>query len=304
MPITILSPAFFLHYIAICPRKQEKLLFTEKNLCYNRENHSGGEHTDRSNIEKIAQTPEDKLLLAKVWDKITAGMRKEIPANTPFLSPRQLEIARYLLGRQEGLQEFGGYENAERKMLIFLPEYLEPSFLQEDGPITCLRATFYQGDNPTHRDFLGALMAAGIARETVGDILVGNGACDFLVTSEISPYLLQNFDSAGRTKLHLAQIPLSQMQIPEAEIQQIKDTLASLRLDSVISTGFRVPRSAAAQAITAGKAAIDGLPCEKPDKIVEEGSRITVRGLGKICLSTVNGQTKKGRISVVIDRYV
>ena len=88
------------------------------------------------------------------------------------------------------------------------------------------------------------------------------------------------------------------------EIKEIKDTLASLRLDSVISTGFRIGRSAAVQYITAGKVAIDGLPCEKPDKAVDEGVKISVRGLGKIKLKTVNGQTKKGRISVVIDRYI
>ena len=44
--------------------------------------------------------------------------------------------------------------------------------------------------------------------------------------------------------------------------------------------------------------------CEKPDKVVSEGCKISVRGLGKILLRTVNGQTKKGRISVIIDRYI
>ncbi len=92
--------------------------------------------------------------------------------------------------------------------------------------------------------------------------------------------------------------------VPEPEIKEIKDTLASLRLDSVISAGFRIGRSAASDYVTAGKAAIDGLPCEKPDRIVTEGATISVRGLGKIKLTTVNGQTKKGRISVVIHRYV
>ena len=92
--------------------------------------------------------------------------------------------------------------------------------------------------------------------------------------------------------------------LPEPEVKQIKDTVASLRLDSIISSGFRIGRSLAAQHISAGKAAIDGLPCEKPDKQVEEGAKISVRGLGKIKLQKINGQTKKGRISVVIDRYV
>lgn len=260
---------------------------------------------DRSNIEKIAKTSEDKVLLAKIWDKITAGMRKNIPANTGFLTLRELDMCRYLFGEQEGLMPFGGFEGAERQMLVYLPEYLEKDALyEEDSPLVCLRATFYDGDTPSHRDFLGALMGEGIARETVGDICVGKGQCDFFVTAEIAPYILQNFIGAGRTKVHLEQIPLSEVSVPEPETKEMKDTVASVRLDSVISSGFRIGRSAAAQYVHAGKVAIDGLPCEKPDKIVDEGAKISVRGLGKIKLKSINGQTKKGRISIIIDRYI
>ena len=245
------------------------------------------------------------MLLAKVWDKINAGLRRNIPESTCFLSPRELDMTRYLFGDLEGLHAFGGYEGAERQMLCYLPDYLDESSLTDEGsPVMCLRAAFYEGDSPSHRDFLGALMGAGIARETVGDICVGKGSCDFFVTEEIAPYLLQNFTSAGRVKLRLTQIPLSDVAVPEPEVKEIRDTLASLRLDSVISSGFRIGRSLAAQHVTAGRAAIDGLPCEKPDKTVAEGMKISVRGLGKIKLQSVNGQTKKGRISVVIHRYV
>ena len=147
-------------------------------------------------------------------------------------------------------------------------------------------------------------MGAGIGRETVGDICVGKSSCDFFVTQEIAPYIEQNFLSAGRTKLSLSRIPLREADIPEPEVKEIKDTMASLRLDSVISSGFRIGRSLAAQYVTTGKAAIDGLPCEKPDKVVAEGMKISVRGLGKIKLHAVGGRTKKDRISVVIHRYV
>ena len=260
---------------------------------------------DRSNIEKIARTPEDRLLLAKLWDKINAGMRRNISAATCFLSPRELEMSRYLFGDAEGLHTFGGFEGAERQMLIYVPEYMElDTLLDEDAPLCCLRATFFEEDNLSHRDFLGALMGAGIGRETVGDICVGKGYCDFFVTAEIAPYILQSFTSAGRTKLSISQIPLADASIPEPEVKEIKDTLASLRLDSVISSGFRIGRSLAAQYVSAGKAAIDGLPCEKPDKAVAEGAKISVRGLGKIKLASIGNRTKKDRISVVIHRYV
>jgi len=260
---------------------------------------------NRNNIEKIAQTSDDKVLLAKIWDKINAGLRKNIVASTCFLSPRELEMARFLFGDLEGLHAFGGYADAERKMLVYLPEYLDEGALtDEDSPLICLRAEFYHADSPSHRDFLGALMGAGIGRETVGDICVGKESCDFFVTAEIAPYIEQNFTSAGRTHVRISRISHDQVHIPEPEAKEIKDTLASVRLDSVISSGFRISRSLASQYVTQGKAAIDGLPCEKPDKAVSEGSKISVRGLGKIKLVSVNGKTKKDRISVTIHRYI
>ena len=259
---------------------------------------------NRDNIDKIAQTQEDRMLLARLWDKISVGIRKNIPVNSCFLSLREQEMVRFLFGDLEGLYSFGGYAGAERKMLVFLPDYLDADNLPDNAGLVCLRATFYQGDAPTHRDFLGALTGSGIARETVGDILVNQGSCDFFVTEEISQYVLQNFESAGRTKVKLQQISLAEVNIPTTETQEIKDTLPSLRLDSVISAGFRVSRSIAAQMILSGRAAINGLPCEKPDKLLEENATVSVRGMGKIRLKTINGLTKKGRISVVIDRYV
>ncbi len=260
---------------------------------------------NRSNIEKIAHTTEDKMLLAKVWDKINAGMCRNIAANSCFLSPRELEMTRLLFGEPEGLFRFGGYPDAERQLLCYLPEYLpEDTLMEDDSPVACLRATFFNGDSLSHRDFLGALMGAGVARETIGDICVDKGSCDFFVSKEIAPYLLSNFDSAGRTRLRLQHIPLKDANIPAPEIKEIRDTLASIRLDAVIGSGFNIARGPASTYINAGKVAINGLPCTKCDKPVNQEDTISVRGLGKIKLAQVNGQTKKGRISVVIHRYV
>ena len=105
-------------------------------MCYN----TPGDKMDRNNIDKIAKSPDDWVLLAKLWDKIGAGIRRNIPANTCFLSPREQEMARYLFGEEDCLQFFGGYGEAERKMLVYLPEYLDESSLyEEDSPMVCLR---------------------------------------------------------------------------------------------------------------------------------------------------------------------
>lgn len=260
---------------------------------------------NRSNIEKIANSNDEKLLLAKIWDKINAGIQRNIPANSAFLTLYEMHMARQLFRQTEGIHAFGGYPDAARKMLITLPDYLDESYLySEDSPIVCLRATFYDGDCLTHRDFLGALMGSGISRESVGDICVGKGTCDFFVTAEIAPYLLQSFSGAGRTKVRMSSIALTDAIIPIPEIKLIKDTVVSLRLDSLIASGFSISRSLAVQYISGGKVSVDGLPCEKSDKNLLEGAVISVRGLGKIKLQQVNGLTKKGRISILIHRYL
>ncbi len=209
---------------------------------------------DRNNIEKIAKTADEKLMLGKVWDKLFTGMKKNIPANSAFLTPAEQQSVRYLFGDVPGLSFFGGYDEAERKMAIFLPDYLDPDYLWEEGsPIVCLRAVFFSGDAPGHRDFLGALIGSGIARQTIGDICVSSETCDFFVTSEIAPYLLLNFTNAGKAHVHLDAIPLSTARIPSPEVQVITDTVPSLRLTALSPPGFRIARSLAARYITSEK---------------------------------------------------
>ena len=69
---------------------------------------------DRSNIARIAKSEDDKILLAKIWDKINSAISKNIPGNTCFLSPRDLEMTKYLFGAVDGLFSFGGYDHAGR----------------------------------------------------------------------------------------------------------------------------------------------------------------------------------------------
>lgn len=260
---------------------------------------------DRRNIDKIAENQEDRLLLAKLWDKISGGIHKNVPAHSFFLSPREIQLGQYLFGDQPGIYAFGGYDGAERKMYIYLPDYLTEDFLTgEDSPIICLRASFFKDDTLTHRDVLGALIGCGITRQSVGDILIGDHFCDFFITAETAPFILETLQTAGRVNLKLSMVALTDVIVPEQKFVEIQDTVASPRLDSIIASGFRISRSAATEYILAGKAALDGLNCDKPDKTIEEGTKISVRGLGKIKLSHIGHITKKGRISVIICRYV
>lgn len=264
----------------------------------------GGTMDKREQIARMAQTKEDEMLLAKIYERMTNAAARNIPAATGFLSKREQMLAAELLRGQE-IRFYGGPPLAEREICCYLPEYLDESWLEsEDGPIAAARAAYFEGDTLTHRDFLGALMGCGVKRETVGDIYVAEGRCDFLVTREVLPYLLQNFLSAGRTKLHVEQVALTDVSVPEQKTKMVRDTVPSLRLDGIVSSGFSISRGKAADYISAGKCELNYTPCVKGDKQTTEGDVITVRGLGKIRLDTIGSNTKKGRIGVEITRFL
>ena len=138
-------------------------------------------------IAAAAETEEDRLLLARLYDKLNHGAEREIFSYTAFLSPREQAMVKKLLPHVP-LVFFGGCDGAERCMACYVPEYLPEDYLtSEDGPAAAVRAVYYEKDALTHRDFLGSLMGAGIKRETVGDIYVSAGQCDILVTRADCP---------------------------------------------------------------------------------------------------------------------
>ena len=254
-------------------------------------------------IAKVAENDEDRVLFARIYDRLTSAEQKNIPGVTCFLSPREQVLTRRLLPHMD-LRFFGGHAEAERAICCWLPDYLDESWLTgDDSPIAAVRAAFFEKDKLTHRDFLGSLMGSGIKRETVGDIYVGEGTCDFLVTAEILPYVLDNLLSAGKTRLHLEQIPLEALSGPNLTLKEIRDTVSSLRLDSIVGSGFGMARGKAAALIETGKVSLNDLPCVKPDKQLSEGDKISARGFGKLVLSQVGGRTKKDRISIIIEKY-
>ena len=254
-------------------------------------------------LQKVARDGEERTLLARVLDKLAEADRGA-PAHTPFLSQAQQESVNRLLplaGHPRHLW-WGGYEDAERKVCVFLPDWQEAE--DWESPLTALRCVWRSGEALTHRDFLGAILGQGLDREKVGDLLVGQGSCDVIVFREVAPYLLQSWTEAGRARLRISQIPLEEVAVPVKSVRAVRDTVSSLRLDAVMSSGFSLSRGKCAQLIEAGKVELDHRPCLKPDRGVEQGAVITCRGLGKCVLTQLHGTSKKGRIMIEMERYL
>ena len=252
-------------------------------------------------LERFAARAEDRPLLGRLLDLSEAADRRGRAQPSRFLDARQQGLAAALLnvaGRPYLL--WGGYEEAERRVVVLLPDSSEPPERHASSAgIAVLRAdTATRG--LSHRDYLGALMGQRIERELIGDILVGDYGAQILACREIVPFLLQNFTGAGRARLTLSEISPDELRLPVRQMERRRDFVSSLRLDCVVACGFRLSRREAAEAVYAGRVLVDGLPCEKPDRQMTPGQMLTLRGKGRVTLEQVGGLSRKGRIAVTL----
>lgn len=228
---------------------------------------------------------------------------RDIPAHTPFLTPEEQDLFLSMKQDFSGVRWIldGGYEAAERKMAVFLPTWQETA-----DPVTWLRISPVNerfGEELTHRDYLGAAMSLGIERDRTGDILIDGKRAFMAVTEEISRYLCENLSSVRRTRVicEVTELP-ENLRLPE--IREISGTVASVRLDALIGTAFRLSRGAASDTIKAGYAFIDGRQVLSPGESVRDGAVISVRHRGKFVYYGEEGQSKKGRTIVRLGLYV
>ncbi len=309
------------------------------------------------------QTKEDHILLAQMEDKQRQAEEKYMIASGDFLDAHQRKLAEDYCrhcgcrrleakdlssadGKQNGSDPngvagapknatagaagivfYGGYDEAERCMPVFLPDYATLPGYNVKAELEELLAVIRVsvpgrravqssssgrpgGRSLTHRDYLGSLLALGIRREMTGDILVRDGTselgpgADIIVKAEIADFIISNYDKAGRTQLQTEVLPISQLHLEPVRLEHHRDTVASLRLDSVVSSAFRLSRAKAAEAIRRGLVSVNSIETMKIDASVSEGDKVVLRGQGKALLSEVGATTRKDRIRITIARYV
>ena len=256
-------------------------------------------------LDRAARDGEERVLLAHVLDKYEQCHSRNVPFHTDFLSPAELRGATELLHAakyHDGWAALGGYDRAERRMLCFLPDWQEEP--DADDCMAALRVRYRADEGLTHRDLLGSLMALGVVRGKLGDILVSGESADVLVCADIADYLAQEWTSAGHAKLRAERIALDELAVPELKIKEIRDTVATLRLDAVASTGFSMSRAKAAELIASGRVQLNHREVTKPDAAMAQGDVVSARGLGKFELSEVGGLSKKGRTAITVRRYL
>ena len=246
---------------------------------------------------------EDRILSAILRDKFRLCEKRGVPVWTDFLTPAEAaeadDVCRGLCagtGVEWSLE--GGWEDAERRICVFRPAEL---WGEEPSPICVLRVSIPKGSPAlTHRDYLGSLLGLGIERAVTGDIFVREDGADAVVLSDMADYLAQNLVSVGRASVSCEVLDISQLMTGAQQTREIRDTVASLRLDSICASAFRTARGKAQDAIRAGLVSVNGRQCLKPDTELSEGDRISCRGKGRAVLAEVGGRTRKDRITITL----
>ena len=63
----------------------------------------------REKIARLAQTKEDEVLLARVYERITMAAQRNVPASSCFLSKREQMLVQELLRGEEFLRRRGAF---------------------------------------------------------------------------------------------------------------------------------------------------------------------------------------------------
>ena len=250
----------------------------------------------------------DELITARIEDRISQCRDGYYVTSTGFLDTHEQALAVAASRHAAGVRTFmyGGYEDAERRMLVCVPRDIPMSDEEAtEGLIEVLRINLPAiARELSHRDYLGSLLGLGIVRRLTGDILVRPDGADVLILPGIGEFLVNELHRIGPVEVKTEIIPAEELKVPEVRFEITRDSLSSIRLDSVVSSAFRISRSKAADAIRKGLVSMDHAECIKPDASVSEGSSIVLKGKGKAVLAETGGESRKGRIRIVIKRFI
>lgn len=239
--------------------------------------------------------------MRKVLDKIEKVIKCHGEEYTDFLDPYQRKLCYSFLNRflDISYHEEGGYSEAERKSVIIYPSYKSQYEIDSSVAAISIRGNF-KFSNLSHRDYLGAILALGIKREKIGDILIHEDFGQIVLHREILDYILYNFSNIGKETIEVNQINLSDIVQGKESYDETITTVSSLRLDAVLSAGYNLPRTKSASYIKNSRIKVNWQPIVQPSYEVNESDLISAKGLGRMRLHKIEGKSRKGRIRIII----
>ena len=251
-------------------------------------------------------------LAARMDDLCGVAGRGEVGVSA-FLSPREVFlVSAYLSKRAQNFVTFGGYGDAERRKVYVLPDYIEGESdiaqVCEYGfshGISAVEITPSGYRKLTHRDYLGSILALGIERTVVGDIIVDtDGRATVFCDSAMESFICSELCRVANDKVRVAKIEIDSVVIPPRRVAQITDTVASERVDCVVGALCSLSRERAKELVLGGYVEVDYEVEDRPDRSVSGDSLISVRGYGKFRIRSLCDVTRKGRHRLVAEKFL
>ena len=261
---------------------------------------------DRDKILQHFTLETEKYTASILLDKIEQLLATGKPQVTDFFDPYQQRVADRVLHYYREIKQisWGGYAAAERVRIFIFPSAQQ--FSNHDVPLSYVEAKLSAPDKVlTHRDFLGSLLGLGLRREKIGDILVtDDGRAQVVLHPEILNFILVNWQTASKYTINVRAITPAELTPGTGRSRSIRTTVASLRLDAVASSGFGLSRSKLTPAIRAGHVKLNWQSVKNASAAVKEGDIISVAGRGRVEVEQILGESKKGRVQLLLKKYI
>jgi len=253
---------------------------------------------------------EEKLILAKLNDKIRLCKTRNRIVNTEFLNMHQQLVINKELERikEKNYIITGGYEDAESKVLIIYPEKLTEKIVQQNinSIIKAIKVELpnEQKGKYEHRDYLGTIMQFGLTRERVGDIIVYKDKSYIIVLQENAEYIKDSLLVTSKFKKSKIEIiDIDEIEVKEKEFEEIKITINSPRLDNFVSEIAKTSRSETTKLIESELVSINCKVETRQSKTIEQGDVLIIRRKGKFIVHEFKNINKKRKQVVIIKKY-
>jgi len=256
----------------------------------------------------------DNILFSRIGDMLHAAHRGDASVS-PFLTPEEAFRTEEYLRKTDGDAQFfyaGGYQDAERKRLFILsaysvfPEQELAELEQEHTRVLLIRGSGYVSLN--HRSFLGALLALGLERDAIGDIIVLEERDAILFCDRaIADFLLcapSPLSAVGKDRVRVEEYALPPDFAPQRPTQPISDTVSSPRLDAVVSALCGISRDKAKNLVQSDQVRVNYTPNANPSAEISDGDLISVTGSGRYKIESISARTKKDRIRLLASKYI
>lgn len=265
---------------------------------------------DKVKIIEKYKNEEERLLVSKIFDKIALTEKQNKVQVTDFLSPVELRVAKDVL-QLLNYKKFiihGGIENADRNVIVFYPDKLEEVFERDrvdfNSVFSCIRISNCL-ENYEHKIYLGGCIKLGVKREKIGDIVVFENGADIIISKEIEKFLISNLQGLNRFKnSKIETIKLNEITEKVQKYKDMKIIVSSLRLDNVVAELARTSRSKALEMLNQERVFINYKNEAKPTKLVVGKDLVTIRGKGKFIIDEIEGNTRSGKVIVLVKKFV